>query len=419
MLNLHILAAKRCEIASKHEMDPAAIFIILIIISAVVVVVIFYIILRNRTQAALRALEQSQSGNAPGVSQPGNDQPSITGWSQATPVEGQRGLCSLYTYPPTPPNQPGSLSQPGILSMDTEVVDTLTPTSIGNVTCFDTDQLALEKVKLTCTSDGVFGNVCYDNRGREYSVGQNWEFYQQCNKTPCSDTLATIGLNFVPNDFTSKTACLEFDPSSTSTFITGERCDLTETGQLLRIERQNADGTANDSGPYGRLMDRITGLCVVPTSATPAQGTRLQLGNCAPADGYVWWFMPPRQATSTIIIDDVPVPVVTTAPQQLVYYPNQGKQPPANLAQLDRFIDDTNPLSMSVEVNTDGNSPSFGDTVYGQNITLQPLETNIATNPNRNQYGNKSNAQAIDYWLYRTISQTPVTCTDCGTNFVF
>jgi hypothetical protein len=400
-------------------MDPAIIFIILMFISAVVVIIVFAVILRNRTKQAQERLLRQQAGLDPDQmdgATPSDTGPSITGWSKAKPAEGIRGLCNLYTYESSNP------SQPGILNMNTQFVDGLSPTSIGNVNCVDTDQLALQKVTLTCTDQGVFGDLCYDNTGKVYGVGQNWQYYQQCNKTPCNDTLATVALNFIPNDFTTKTACLKFDSSSASEPITGDHCDLTDSGQILRIERQNPNGEINDSGPFGRLTDRISGLCVVPSSATPTTGTKLQLGPCAPANGYVWWFMPPRKATSIIDIDGIPFPIVTTAPQQLVYFPNQGKQPPLSLETLDRFIKDKKPVSMSVEVNSDGTMlGTFGTTIYGQDITLQPLVTDHRNNPNPDidQVGNQPNAQAIDYWLYQTISQTPVTCSDCGTNFTF
>ena len=76
-------------------------------------------------------------------------------------------------------------------------------------------------------------------------------------------------------------------------------------------------------------------------------------------------------------------------------------------------------MSMSIPVNSDGSSSNFGDTIYNQPIIMQPISTNTKNDAQTNTVGTAPNAQTIDYWLYRTISQTPSTCADCGTNFTF
>lgn len=397
-------------------MDPAAIFIILLIIGMIIIVIWFSIILKRRRTKEIEML-QGDGSTAPPSAGAGQSQ---TGWTKEQPVPGQRGMCALYTFPAVSPGQPS------IPTMNTQILDSLTPTEIGNVACFDADQLALQKVNQTCQGNSINGNFCYGTNAIIVQPGQNRQFYVECNSTKCDDTLAVTALNFDPTDFTDppavKSACLQFNSSDPSQSITGEVCDLTNNGQILRIERQNPNGTASDSGVYGRLVDRTTNLCVVPSAVPPTVGTTLQLGSCAPSNGYVWWFFPPSNIiTDRTITEDgktFTIPSRTTAPQQLVYYPNNGKQPPKG-QDLNDFITKNQLVSISVAVNTDGTSATFGDTIYGQAVTMQNLSTNNRNNTTTGVVGSAPNAQTIDYWLYKTISQTPVTCLECGTNFTF
>jgi hypothetical protein len=339
-----------------------------------------------------------------------------TGWGPNQPVPGDRGMCSLYTFPAAGPGQPA------IPTLSPQILDAMTPTEIGNVSCVDADQLALQKVNQTCQGNGITGNICYGTDATVYQLGQTRQLYVQCNSVKCEDTLALTALNFNPSDFidppATKSACLQFTSADPSQAVIGEICDLQNTGQILRIERQSPNGTASDSGVYGRLVDRVTNLCVIPSLVPPVTGTTLQLGNCSPSDGYVWWFFPPTTIVTIETIDDIMVPVSTVAPQQLVYYPNNGQEPPKG-TDLTDFIANKNPLAITVNVNTNGTSMMFGDTSYGQPVTLEQLSTNQRSNTSTNQYGLASNAQTIDYWLYQTITETPVTCLECATNFTF
>ena len=448
-------------------MDPAAIFIILLIVGAIIIVIIFAIRLRQITQAELEGLR----GQPLVTSSPDQQQREITGWSTPTGVPGERGMCSLYTFPAQGPNRPA------IPTTNTAVVDQLAPGSVGNVDCFDIDQLALQKVVQVCLGGGVFGNICYDNRGRKFAAGQGNQFYTFCNKTQCQDTLAPVALNFQPNNLVSKTACLQFDPINNTNPVVGQQCNLTSASQILRIERQNPNGSFNNAGVFGRLFDRNSGLCIVPSSPNPTADDTLVLGQCAPSSGYVWWFFPPQSIPtevtvtlisptdvriqiesqgiditvdpddpsstglpfpilisrpdppgifsvmfitdvsgnlflviaipSDIVISDEPMTttVNTVAPQQLVYFPNQGSRPPQG-DDLTDFLMNSNPVAMAAPVDEDG------DTIYGQPITMQPMAT-IATR--QEEY----TAQTLDYWLYKTITTTPITCRECGTNFIF
>lgn len=394
-------------------MDSAVIFILILVVAIIVIIVWFAIDLQRR-----RAAQLSMGSSGGGITQSmavGTSQPSL-GWGQATPVPGDRGMCALYTFPAI------SSGQPTIPTLNNNFVDQLTPSEIGNVTCTDADQLALQKVNQPCMGNSVVGNVCYGSNGQVYSPGQSRQYYVGCNVSMCNDMLAQVALNFNPQDFTKPpaqyTACLQFDSSSPTDVITGQICNLQNSDQILRVERQTPNGTAADNGQYGRLFDRVSGLCVVPSRVPPSSDTTLQLGPCAPSNGYVWWFFPPTSVANSKTVDGQTIPTRTIAPQQLIYYPNNGSAPPQGVA-LDDYIEKNSPLSIHAVVNNDGTKSNFGTTVYNQPLLLQPFSRSTRNSPSTGAVGNSANTQTLDYWLYQTITQTPVTCLDCGTNFTF
>lgn len=405
-------------------MDPALIFLIVLIIGAVIVVIWFAVVITNNRNKQIAANQQGSPTTSTSNTPAAGAAQQQTGWAPFEPVPGDRGMCSVYRFPASSPTQPGPTT------LNTAIIDSLTPGNLSDISCVDPDQLVLQKVNQTCVGGGFSGNVCYGGDGIAFQTGQTRQYYVQCKSTKCSDTLATVAINFDPSDFTSsnpsldseKTACLQFDSANPTTPITGERCNLVSNGQILRVERQSPDGTANDAGPYGRLFDRNTGLCIIPSTVPPAVGTQLQLASCDPANGYVWWFLPPSPIITTerVVIDGqiFEVPVRNVVPQQLVYYPNNGRAPPKG-ENLISYLDNNNPVVITVEVNEDGSSAQFGNTIYGQPVTMQPISKSTRNNPDMNEYNLASNAQTIDYWLYRQISQTPITCADCATNFTF
>src|SRR6056297_667250 len=121
-------------------MDPAVIFIILLIIGVIVLVIWFLIVFSRRRAEQIRQLSgQGTDGGSSNAPAAGAGQ-AQTGWGDSQPISGPRGQCGLYTFSARGPGQPA------IPTLNESILDNLTPGELGNVTCTDPDQLALQKV---------------------------------------------------------------------------------------------------------------------------------------------------------------------------------------------------------------------------------------------------------------------------------
>ena len=366
--------------------NATIIFIIIIIVVAIIAIIASVVFVNRQSQ---------DNGGGPTVPQ---KDPGGWGPEEAGP-SAQHNFCGIYTFPATSP------SQPAPITLNPTILDGLIPVPFGKEKCVDSDQIAAKQIQQTCVGDGVFKGICYGGGGKIFKTGEKRVLYVECQKAKCKDTLATISLNFNPLNLTAQTGCLQVDTTDTSKPIKIERCDLTAPGQLFRVDRQDAEGKSDPSGPYGRIFDRLTGKCVVPTSQNPTVGDKIVLNDCSPAGGYVWWFFPPQT-----VKDPYPGPlkgVNTQAPQQLVYFPNPKKRPPG-VGDVTDFIEKSMPVSMAAPVMSSLEG-TFPMTAYGEDITMERMAVNIVKDQ-------KYNAQTIDYWLYQLISSIP-SSSSTGTNF--
>nr|QBK91017.1 MAG: membrane protein [Pithovirus LCPAC201] len=366
--------------------NATVIFIVVIIVVAIIAVIISVVVVNRQKQ---------DSGGGPVVPKkdPG-------GWGpQEDGPDSKHNFCGVYTFPATSP------SQPAPITLDTTILNGLTPVPFSEVECVDSDQVAAKQIQQTCLGDGVFKGICYGSDGKIVKTGEKRVLYVECQKAKCKDTLATVALNFNPLNLMTETGCLEVDRMDLTKPIKIERCDLTSPGQLFRIDRQDAEGKSDPSGPYGRIFDRSTGKCVVPTAQNPTVGNKLVLGDCSPVNGYVWWFFPPQTVKDPY--DGPTKGVNTLAPQQFVYFPNPGKLPPG-VGEVTKFIEKNMPVSIAAPVKTMITGP-FPLTEYGQDVEMERMAVNI----NSDQ---KYNSQTIDYWLYQVITMV-ASDSSTGTNF--
>ena len=366
--------------------NATVIFIIVIIVVAIIAVIV---------SAVLVNRERQDDGDGP-------DPPATNpvGWSQDTDgPDSKHNFCGVYTFPATSP------AQPAPITLDTKILDSLTPVPFSEVDCVDSDQVVAKQVQQTCLGNGVFKGICYGGGGTIFKTGESRIFYVECQKAKCKDTLATVALNFNPLNLMTETGCLEVDRRDITKPIKIERCNLTSPGQLFRIDRQDAEGKSDPAGPYGRIFDRQTGKCVVPTAQNPTEGDKLVLGDCSPADGYVWWFFPPQTVKDPY--DGPQKGINHLAPQQFVYFPNPGKLPPG-VGEVTEFIEKNMPVSIAAPVMSNVTGP-FPITEYGRDVEMERMAVNIGEDQ-------KYNAQTIDYWLYQVITMIRSSAST-GTNF--
>jgi hypothetical protein len=159
--------------------------------------------------------------------------------------------------------------------------------------------------------------------------------------------------------------CAQFDQSFIASLSLNQRCvvrpdlnlqpcpGLGGTNQSLgkdsifRITRAlPVTLTGNTNGPYVRILNRETGLCLVPSSLSPSSGTSVVQAACEPNSGYTWWFVP-ELSLSRIVDGQVQN---LTSPPQLVYTPGVGPLPEN---PRDYFSNPGN-RALSLQVSNDG-----------------------------------------------------------------
>lgn len=229
-----------------------------------------------------------------------------TGFTKPAPLKGDpRGKCLFYTFPTEP-------------TLSVRVVDSLQPTPSSDITdCYDEDQDYLEKQTSTCKRE----DYCIGPEGEEVSPGKHIIIYNRCDKgvvKPCYEYdesfLAALGLY-------RGEVCMVREGSDILTYVP---CDLGDKNQVFRFTRAlPVTLTGNSNGPYLRIYDRDTDMCVAPKRFPPVAGDVLVEGPCSFRKGYYWWVVP------GVFFRDVVEGEETTfvSPPQLVYADNTGPLP--------------------------------------------------------------------------------------------
>lgn len=251
----------------------------------------------------------------------------------ATPVPSSnpaKNTCQLYTFPTAVLNVEGytGTAVPGTPTFNADILDNLQGIS-RYPTCLDTDQIMAQQVTHTCYAPNgvVDGSItrCFLLSGGVTGLGGSETYYtnSQCAKiSPCLGQLSLVSINFqAPTQ--SNIYCLQ--SNGTGGTITMQPCDPSNPQQLFRVTRvdpgQNPASLQPGQGQNGllaQILDRNTGLCVVPGNTTistiynpeylnpsatgcsgPTQtfsGTNVILGPCVGgtgfSPGYVWALLP-------------------------------------------------------------------------------------------------------------------------------
>nr|WIL04125.1 putative membrane protein [Cedratvirus lena]WIL04734.1 putative membrane protein [Cedratvirus duvanny] len=247
-----------------------------------------------------------------------------TGFSEPERLPGNRGNCSIYTFP-------------GQITEQVSIVDELTPQSLSSVIdCYDEDQGFLQKTTITCQREN---DVCISPDGESVAFGDSVYLYAKCisNVQPCvqfdQSYLAALSLNgrCVIRPSLDLEPCMK-NLGKNSIFRITHALPVTLTG--------------NSDGPYVRILNRENGLCLVPSNLSPSSGTSVVQASCEPNSGYTWWYVP---GLSLSRIVDGKVENVTSPPQ-LVYISSVGP-PPEN--PRDYFSNPGN-RALSLQVSNDG-----------------------------------------------------------------
>lgn len=228
-------------------------------------------------------------------------------WSPPVASPGDvRGGCRVYSFPP-------DQSEPPVVVNDITVVDQIPPQ--GLIGCVDDDQLYLKRQQHTCQAKN-----CRGTDGRLYTPGQIEYFYQSCSAPKCTSTLGFVGLNV--NAANPANALCLTKPADLLDTVKVVPCDITNNNQLFRLERFKFDGTPNSLGIYLKIVDRQSGLCVMPSF----DKTKLILNDCVESNGVVWALLPSIGYCQNELNSTAPF-----SSRYFIYDPNNKSAPPVTL----------------------------------------------------------------------------------------
>lgn len=196
----------------------------------------------------------------------------IAFWRGTDSVPGVRGNCSLYNFPGSnssvfyPCSVPFPTGLPGQPSLETSTLDALTPEN--ETGCVDIDQIVARKVTRMCDSTvgAKSASECVSPDGTRYKVGEKEIIYTTdgCDVTACDGSLSlvAVGYSVVSNvPACDGIKCLE---SQTNGGVETATCNISDENQLYRISRYDFNGKPNPSGLLVQILDRSSGMCMVP-----------------------------------------------------------------------------------------------------------------------------------------------------------
>jgi hypothetical protein len=205
---------------------------------------------------------------------------SVTVWGKPSPgPDPAKNSCQLYQFPTALVNIGGvPTAIPGTPSLNPTVLNSLTG-HVGNPICLDSDQIIAQEVQHTCTAPvGVVnGSItrCFLIDGGVTGLGGTETYFTTtgCLNIPaCAGQLSLVSINFQAPGVTG-IFCLQ--QSGTGGTITMAPCNPSNPNQLFRVTRINPGqnpaslqpGQAQN-GIIAQILDRNTGLCVVPGTGT-------------------------------------------------------------------------------------------------------------------------------------------------------
>jgi hypothetical protein len=375
-------------------MDPIWIFLIIF----AVIILIFIILL---------GLTNNNSGTTGTTGSTGITNPqlvpiyTIDYWGGATGVTGTNGNCNVYTFQGEVQNDIVYAYTP---SVNTNIINSCIPFSningatgfqcfgpqaIGNNTCLDPDQIAVQEFMHTCAgTTGTNGLGCRDTDGTVYNPGDTVDFFSPCQLKPCSTTLASIALNYLANPDLNITfenmrciyPIITFGATGasgatgvTSVVIEAAMCNYSYD-QQWRIQRANLNSTNTGfvnsaTGDYAYILNRQTNLCLVVNKSN-----QLTLSTCG--SGTYPWLL-----TSGFTIGDF------SPPDQIVWIGNTIT-PLTTSAEFLNFLNNNDPQSITLF-----------STITGDEVIMSNFQLSL----NTGQSALYANANYLDYTLFNFI----------------
>lgn len=196
-------------------------------------------------------------------------------WSKPAAVPGDtRSACLAYTFQGT--FSDGVLT-PAAPVLSTTALDAIAPDAIVP-SCYYPDQIVAKRLLRECKGGGAQGFPCRGVDGAQYTTGNFEQYYEQCKVELCKGDVAVVAVNFQPQQIDTAMCLTRSGPGAgAGSTVTTMPCDPSSALQLFVVRRESLVGVANQAaGPSGDIIDRSTGLCVIPNSTK----TGLVLGGC-------------------------------------------------------------------------------------------------------------------------------------------
>lgn len=245
-------------------------------------------------------------------------------WGKPVPGPNtDKNTCQLYEFPTSVVDISGTpTAVPGAPSLNPTILDELTG-SPNIPLCLDPDQSVAQQVQHTCTApngvvDGSITRCLLINGGSTGLSGvETYYSGSLCANVPaCAGVLSLISLNFqAPAN--PAIMCIQNQGNGNNAIM--QACDPSNAEQLFRVTLINPGQNPNalqpgqgQNGIIGQILDRNTGLCLMPGSSTtstiynPASvpgctgstvvetNTNVVMSTCTggSSPGYVWLFLP-------------------------------------------------------------------------------------------------------------------------------
>lgn len=196
-------------------------------------------------------------------------------WSKPAAVPGDtRSGCLAYTFQG---DFTGGVLTAAAPVLSTTVLDAIAPDAVVP-TCYYPDQIVAKRLVRECKGGGAQGFPCRGVDGLQYTTGNFEQYYEQCKVDLCKGDVAVVAVNFQPQQLDTAMCLTKSGPGAGSgSVVSTMPCDPSSLLQLFVVRRESLVGASNQAaGPSGDIVDRSTGLCVVPNSTN----TGLVLGAC-------------------------------------------------------------------------------------------------------------------------------------------
>lgn len=330
-------------------------------------------------------------------------------WDKAgKSTDSTRSSCQTYTFNGY---YDGTTLIPAAPVLKTAILDAVAPSTTAS-NCKYPDQIVAKQLVRKCKGGGDQGFPCRGHDGTQYLSGQYEVYYEECKISDCKGDIGVVSVNFSAADF-KQAVCLSTNSPTAGigSVIKTLPCDPTDPMQLFVIQRDALLGQQNQgAGPVGNIVDRRTGLCVIPNSSY----TGLELGKCpAPMDIILQSGQKVTRSGAWFFSDSYPFCGPLQYPGKPFGLPGDCYTGPTSSPVYAGNYTSYSPMQIVSATYTDGSAIAIPQDLYqlsqlnfpnlrsiGVDGSLQPFSKSVVTTP-------QLNTQVVNYYTFEFIINNP------------